>query len=194
MPPSNPLSGGAPTSGKKTIELKDDGPRGEGRLALIIRFAGSRITSEWYAVWWADGKRGTAKMGAYPAMSLAEARKSFAADYASSIARGERPEGFHARKSRLGVTVHDLFQTYVDHLRKANKASANRVERILLTGGKKGGKPAAKALGPAKRAADVTSPSQGPTSARPSPTPWLRRIASPYRPNRGSDESPCVKF
>ncbi len=71
------------------------------------------MTSEWYAVWWYGGKRAMAKMGAYPTTGLSEARKAVAADYASAIAKGERPESPHARKSRLGVTIKDLFQSYV---------------------------------------------------------------------------------
>ncbi|MGZ3343236.1 MAG: tyrosine-type recombinase/integrase [Caulobacteraceae bacterium] len=152
----------APTSGKTTIELKDEGPRGEGRLALIIRVAPGRITAEWYAVWYVGGKRAMAKMGAYPTVSLKDARRSFGADYAPAIARGEQPEAPKARKVRLGVTVKDLFETYVAHLRAANKGCADQVEYLLLTAGpkKKAGagavKPAVKSLGPTRRAADVT--------------------------------------
>jgi integrase len=145
----------APTCGKTTIELKDDGPRGEGRLALIIRVAKSRITSEWYAVWWADGKRTMAKIGAYPTMSLGDARKAFSTGYAPVISRGENPSGPRARKDRRGVTVKDLFQSYVDHLRAADKASVEQAERVLLTGGKNGSKSAAKAIGGGRRAAEI---------------------------------------
>jgi integrase len=154
----------APTSGNKTTELRDDGARGAGRLTLIIRVlkpkagtANVRITAEWYALRWLDGGRTKAKIGDYPAMGLAEARRSFTTDFAPAIAKREKLAAPRARKSKLGVTVRDLFQTYVDAMRASGKASADDVERILLTGGEKGGKPAVKALGPAKRAADVTS-------------------------------------
>ena len=67
----------APTSGKTTVELKDDGLRGAGRLALIIRVLSSRLTTEGYAVWYAGGRRQMTKIGTYPAMSLVDARKDF---------------------------------------------------------------------------------------------------------------------
>ena len=49
-----------------SAELRDDGGRGEGRLALAIRASGERVTAEWLASWWRDGKRKKAKLGAYP--------------------------------------------------------------------------------------------------------------------------------
>lgn len=141
----------APTSGKSSIELKDDGARGEGRLALIIRVAKQRVSSEWYAVWYSGPRRHMAKLGAYPTTSLGDARKMFTADYAPAISRGEMPKGPRARRARAGVTVKDLFQAYVNHLRAAGKASAGNVELILLTGGN----PAAKGIGETVRACDV---------------------------------------
>jgi hypothetical protein len=40
----------APASGKKSIELKDPGERGAGRLALIVRALANGVVAEWYAV------------------------------------------------------------------------------------------------------------------------------------------------
>jgi integrase len=81
----------------------------------------------------------------------------FAGDFAPAISRGERPEAPRARKARMGVTVKDLFQSYVEHLRSEGKGCADKVEHILLTAGTKGAKSAARALGETKRAADVTA-------------------------------------
>lgn len=146
----------APTSGKASIELTDDGARGAGRLKLIIRVTKTRLIVEWYAQWYENGKPTKVKIGAYDTMGVAEARKEFQAKYGPAIAKGERPEAPKARKNKLGVTVQDLFQAYVDHLRAEGKPAAKNAQRILLTGNKTIGRPAVKALGPTKRAADVT--------------------------------------
>jgi integrase len=153
----------APTSGKSTTELRDDGPRGGGSLKLFIRVAqpkagqgNARVTAEWYAVWYEAGDRHKVKIGSYPSKSLADARAEFATDYAPKIARGEKLESKLAKQPRLGVTVRDLFQTYVDHLRAEGKPSADGVEWQLLKAGKNGANAAVKALGPTRRAADVT--------------------------------------
>lgn len=105
----------APQSGKKTIELKDDGGRGEGRLALILRVRGEDVTAEWYAVWYDRGRRAMAKIGPYPALSLADARKDFKADFLPAIARGETPKKKRERRE-AGSTLLDLFVAYVAHL------------------------------------------------------------------------------
>jgi integrase len=150
--------------GAKTLELKDDGPRGVGRLTLFVRIsppkagqAEARVTAEWYAVWYDSGDRQKVKMGPYPTKTLADARAEFATDFAPKIAKGEKPESKLAKKPRLGVTVQDLFQTYVDHLRAQGKPCADQVEWMLLKAGKKGAKAAVKSLGPSRRAADVTA-------------------------------------
>jgi integrase len=124
----------APLSGKSVIELKDGGPRGEGRLALLVRLAKGRVSTEWYAVRYAGKTRAMAKMGCYPTMGLGEARKAFAADYAPAIARGEKPTGPRTRKVRNGDTVEDLFKAYVADLRAHGRVTARQVEGALLTG------------------------------------------------------------
>jgi len=140
----------------KAVELKDEGLRGEGRLALIVRIVGDRPTAEWFAVWWRDQRRKTAKLGTYPALGVAAARKTFREDYLPKISAGEDPAGPRARRDRLGVTLRDLFEAYVDDLKAKGKPSWKNVERILLGLGEKRDGGAAKAIGASKRACDVT--------------------------------------
>lgn len=141
----------APLSGKAVTELKDDGGRGEGRLALFVRPAKDRVTSEWYAVWWRDEKRKMAKLGTYPIMGLADARKVFREDYAPAISGGRDPAGLRARQTRAGATVKELFEAYVDDLKAAGKPSHAVAAHALL--GKTG---AAKAFGEDRRAGSIT--------------------------------------
>lgn len=122
----------APLSGKAVTELKDDGGRGEGRLALFVRLSGERVTTEWYSVWWRDEKRKMAKLGTYPTMGLADARKDFRENYAPVISAGGDPTGPRARRSREGATVKELFTAYVDHLKAAGKPSWSFAEHVLL--------------------------------------------------------------
>jgi hypothetical protein len=67
----------ATTADKPRLELRDGGMRGAGRLVLIIRGNGDAEapTSEFYACWYRDGHRRMLKLGSYPTISLAEARK-----------------------------------------------------------------------------------------------------------------------
>lgn len=85
-------------SGKKSLWLKDGGSRGTGRLALVIRAWRTSTVAEWYAVAYRAGERDMTKIGAYPAISLKEARKLFAETYAPAIASGAPlPDGPHKR-------------------------------------------------------------------------------------------------
>jgi integrase len=159
----------ASASGKALVELKDGGGKGEGRLALFVRVASGRMTTEWYAVWWRDGKRKLIKIGAYPTTGLSDARKSFREDYAPDISAGRNPTGPRTRKMRAGVTVEDLFFAYVRHLKSGEQSAWKFAERTLLGAhalAKAEGitrvsrrqtqvECAADALGRSKRAADV---------------------------------------
>lgn len=150
---------------KGAIEVKDGGGRGEGRLCLIVRGSGpgtdkegrpreERITTEWYAMWWRDGRKRMAKIGSYPALSLADARKEFRESFAPAISAGRDPEAPKARRERRGVTVADLFEAYVEHLKSGERRSWYTAQRSLLGSDGKGG--AAAAIGRNVRAADVT--------------------------------------
>jgi hypothetical protein len=144
----------APTSGKKSIALKDGGERGAGRLALLIRPFAGRVTAEWYAIWYRDGKRVSVKISMYPILSLADARKKFREEYAPAISTGGEPTAPHARRRHQAesrVTVTELFRAYIDDLKRSGKRSQRHAERILLsdtTG-------AARAIGADRPAAEI---------------------------------------
>ena len=65
----------APTCGNSTIELKDVWARGETRLEPIK----ARRSVERFAVWYSGKRRSMAKIETYPTMTVAQARKVFAA-------------------------------------------------------------------------------------------------------------------
>lgn len=139
-----------PTAAKKSIELKDGGSRGAGRLAIVIRMLAAGPVAEWYAVAYRDGRRHTAKLGTYPALPLADARKSFTEDYAPSIAAGrDLPSGPHKRivGADLPATIQALFDAYAVTL--AGRRSHRTTKRSLDL--------AAKDIGPDKLACTVTS-------------------------------------
>src|ERR1700761_3326621 len=73
---------------RRQITLSDGAGRGTGRLVLIIKPMPARVTAEWMAQQWRDGRRTKSKIGAYPAMSLAGAREIFNRDYAQLILKG----------------------------------------------------------------------------------------------------------
>jgi integrase len=146
----------APRSGKTKIELKDDGERGAGRLALLIRPTSSRSTAEWYAVYYRGGRRVMLKIGLYPLLSLADARKRFREEYAPIISSGTDPTSRYVRRHHRGAiegaTVTELFRAYVDSLKNAGKRSWNIAERILLSSGLG----AAETLGAERLASSIT--------------------------------------
>ncbi len=117
---------------KKTIELKDPGERGAGRLAIVIRPMATRVAAEWYAVFYRAGRRVTAKLGSYPTVPVAEARRKFLTEYAPAISAGEAP-AIWRRKAASNGTVAELFQAYVDHLERAGRRVAPMVRRYLLS-------------------------------------------------------------
>src|SRR5258706_13542212 len=81
----------APASGKKAIELRDDGERGAGRLTLVIKPRAGRVTAEFYAVYYLRGKRAKTKLGSDPTRSIAQARRKFPKDYAPAASAGQDP-------------------------------------------------------------------------------------------------------
>ncbi len=72
----------------KQENLTDGEGRGTGRLVLIVRPMPRRVIADWMAQQWRDGKRVKKKLGAYPSMSLAQAREVFKRDYADAIQKG----------------------------------------------------------------------------------------------------------
>jgi hypothetical protein len=69
-------------NGRPRVELRDGGGRGAGRLVLIVRAKAATVTTEFYAQWYRDERRVMSKLGSYPIISLADARKRFREEFA----------------------------------------------------------------------------------------------------------------
>jgi integrase len=110
---------------RKQQTLADGEGRGTGRLILVLKPMPSRVTAEWMAQQWRDGRRAKQKIGSYPALSLAGAREIFQRDFADIIL--QRRSIKIASDARPG-TVADLFDGYVAHLKRSGKPSWIEVE------------------------------------------------------------------
>jgi integrase len=114
-------------SGKQESLIDGDG-RGTGRLVLILKPMPTRVTADWMAQQWRDEKRTKKKLGAYPSMSLAQAREVFKRDFADMIQKGRSIK--IAGDTRPG-TVADVFEAYVQYLKDAGKMSWKETEKGL---------------------------------------------------------------
>lgn len=112
----------------KQENLTDGEGRGTGRVVLIVRAMPKRVIADWMAQQWRDGKRVKKKLGAYPSMSLAQAREMFKRDYSDSIQKGRSIK--ISPDTRPG-TVGDLFEGYVASLKAAGKSSWKETEKGL---------------------------------------------------------------
>ena len=129
---------------KKSIELKDGGERGAGRLTLSARpFRSddgevSRVMAEWYAYSYRGGRRSSAKLGNYPTLSLAAARKLFREKFAPTISAGESLAGARAKASQKEATLGALFDHYLAHLagRRSHRAIKCTLDAALKYLGK----------------------------------------------------------
>jgi hypothetical protein len=84
---------------KPRLERRDGGPRGGGRLVIVIRGAsGAGPTVEFYAAWQRGGRRLMSTIGTHPVTSLADARKRFREEFAPTISAGDEPTSAAARR------------------------------------------------------------------------------------------------
>jgi integrase len=112
----------------KQASLADGEGRGTGRLVLVLKAMPTRVTAEWMAQQWRDGKRTKKKIGSYPSISLAGARELFQRDFANLIQK--RRSIKIATDTRPG-TVADLFEAYVENLKENDKSSWKEAEKGL---------------------------------------------------------------
>lgn len=116
------------TKTQKPETLVDGEGRGTGRLILVVKPHPTRVTSNWFAQQWIDGKRKLKKIGDYPHIPLVDAREVFTRDFAGAINKGAsiKVQG----DSRPG-TVGDLFDAYCDYLEASGKASHKEARKGL---------------------------------------------------------------
>jgi integrase len=110
-------------------QLSDGNGKGRGRLVLIVR----KGRASWYAQQWLAGKKRLKKLGVYPRLTLAEARKRYEADFAQVI---ETKQDIRVTTSLKEGTLADLFAGYVESLEAAGKRTAKQIRKdmdLILT-------------------------------------------------------------
>lgn len=113
---------------QKPETLADGEGRGTGRLVLVIKPMPTRVTSNWFAQQWLEGKRKLKKLGEYPHMSLADAREVFNRDFSAAINKGA---SIKVQGDTRPGTVGDLFEGYADWLRDSGKMSHKEARKGL---------------------------------------------------------------
>lgn len=113
---------------RKAETLADGEGRGTGRLLLTVRPMPTRVTADWYAQQWLDGKRRLRKIGEYPHLSLADAREIYQRDFSAAINKGS---SIKVQGDTRPGTVGDLFTAYADWLRDSGKMSHKEARKGL---------------------------------------------------------------
>lgn len=105
-------------------QLSDGNGKGRGRLVLIIRTK----RANWYAQQWLAGKKRLKKLGTYPRLTLAEARKRFELEFAEVI---EEKQDIRIAQAFQPGTLKDLFDGYCDSLEAAGKRTVKQARYDL---------------------------------------------------------------
>ncbi|ACL96228.2 site-specific integrase [Caulobacter vibrioides] len=113
---------------QKPVTLADGEGRGIGRLILFVRPMPTRVIAYWLVQQWRAGARSRKKIGAYPSMSLNQARNIFDRDFADAIQKGRSIKALG--DTRAG-TLGDLFDAYIAHLKSSGKKSWKEAEKGL---------------------------------------------------------------
>jgi integrase len=138
----------------KTKTLTDPGLRGDGRLLVVTRPMPNGPLVEFYARQIVGNTRRTAKLGTYPMMTLAAARKAFAA-LSPAIRDGEnvRARRDKARQEIQALgTLLDVCEGYASSLENAKRRSGPEVRRCLIVAPDS----ACKVIGGYRPARDIT--------------------------------------
>ena len=114
-------------SGKQESLVDGEG-RGTGRLVITLKPMPMRVTAEWMAQQWRNGKRIKKKLGDYPSMPLTQAREVFKRDFADMIQKGR---SIKIAGDTRPSTVADLFEGYAQYLKDAGKPSWKETEKGL---------------------------------------------------------------
>lgn len=113
-----------------TLRDKSNG-RGAGSLLLVVRrLADGSTSAQWFATVKREGKRTKKTIGRYPEMTLAMARQYMAGEVSPALQSGK---SLRVAYQGERPTVEAMFRGYVASMKDAGKASADEVERMLLT-------------------------------------------------------------
>ena len=120
---------------EKEFTLSDDGQRGVGRLQIRVRPGGAK---DWLYVYYLNKRRRKVGIGAYPSISLADARRK-AAELSGHLSDGDDPAKIVREKRAASETSYgtlgDLIQAYTADMKERGRNTADEVmERCQRAG------------------------------------------------------------
>lgn len=115
--------------------LREGSERGAGRLCIVLRKGANHVIAEWYVQWHRRSERKSTKLGRYPDLTLAAARKLYREDYVPAILEGKNPEGPRVWTKRKNPTLQDLGEAYLTNMRERGCAEESiRTAKYCLLG------------------------------------------------------------
>ncbi|MDH4572489.1 tyrosine-type recombinase/integrase [Salinicola acroporae] len=112
---------------EKEFTLSDDGQRGVGRLQIRVRPGGAK---DWLYVYYLNKRRRKVGIGAYPSISLADARRK-AAELSGHLSDGDDPAKIVREKRAASETSYgtlgDLIQAYTADMKERGRNTADEV-------------------------------------------------------------------